>query len=262
MSKQDHKYEPLPIPTYEEATSSRPSSTQSLRGPRQISDDAERQNLIGRSTAGSTTTRRNVSYHAPTVESGRSSYDSAFTEPELSDDEAPEEDAELRRDLEEMEVSDPDAERRAQQRARLRRSLQKRLASIHQTFSSLHLPSFPSLSFITNRLPYIPERLRPAPFTWPIMLRLLAIVLMVAVVYALVFIKIFSFGKSGLPVQYQEESVKGFVQGAVDPESIARYLNQVSYDDHVAGTKGDYFLAKYIEDHFKALQFDSTYDEE
>ena len=59
------QYDSLPIPTYEEAINSRPTSR---TGPEEVSDDAERQGLLRR-LAGD-------AYHPPTVESARESLDS------------------------------------------------------------------------------------------------------------------------------------------------------------------------------------------
>ena len=59
-----------PIPSYEEATSSRYTST-ARRGPNEVSDDAERQGLLspGAHVEGSGPARRNGYYHPPSVQS-------------------------------------------------------------------------------------------------------------------------------------------------------------------------------------------------
>lgn len=44
--KDEQRYDSLAIPSYEEATSSRPSSSHFGLGPEEISDDAERQGLL------------------------------------------------------------------------------------------------------------------------------------------------------------------------------------------------------------------------
>ena len=55
------RYANIPIPSYDEATSSRPTSSQDLRGNGEINNEAERQGLLDRQ---------------PTVESARNSTDS------------------------------------------------------------------------------------------------------------------------------------------------------------------------------------------
>lgn len=45
----------------------------------------------------------------------------------------------------------------------------------------------------------------------------------------------------------------------VDPEVIQNYLREISYDDHVAGTKGDFFLAEWIEKLFHEANLDGVF---
>ncbi|KAI9726169.1 MAG: hypothetical protein M1828_001842 [Chrysothrix sp. TS-e1954] len=263
MPKEDDlKYDSLLIPSYEEATSSRPSSSLSHQGTGEA-QDAERQGLLGRNTVeGQGSQRRNGNYHTPTVESARSSYDSALTDLELSNEGA--EDAALRRDMEEMEVDDPAAERRAQQRGRLRERFSKSLASLSGTFSSMNLPtlpvSIPSLSFLTSRLPAVSDRYKPS---WPIIARLVAIAFIAAVVYGVFFIRILSPTKGvNLGKQYIPESFRTFVQSNVDPNLIEHNLRQITADDHVAGTKGDFFLAEWVKERFEAARLDAVWNED
>ncbi|KAG9888513.1 hypothetical protein KCU98_g16756, partial [Aureobasidium melanogenum] len=80
MSGQDpyKKYAHLPIPSYEEATSSRPSSSSNVN---ETSDETERQGLLGRQPSQSA---RNGAYRAPTAESPRPSEDSDLYLPEVN----------------------------------------------------------------------------------------------------------------------------------------------------------------------------------
>lgn len=261
---EDEKYGHLPIPTYEEATSSRPQSSQS-----QHDDDAERQGLLGRNNSGAP--RRNGNHHVPTVESARTSNDSDFTLPEVTSDDDSEAEAALRRDIDQMEVEDPAMDRSAQQRARLRHGFSKRFASISQTFANI---SFPRLRF---RMPSFRSSFRYTPFrspapefssassrfkvSWPIIARLVAIFIIAAVVYVLVVIRIFPSRKSA-GQQFIPESVRSFAQGAVDRNKLEAYLKQVSFDDHIAGTEGSYFLGRYIQEHFKSAGLDAVYTED
>ena len=136
----EDKYANLPIPTYEEAISSRPGSSQ--RGPGEVSDDAERQGLLG----------QNEAYRPPTVESPRSSEDSDLHLPEVTGDYD-------RRQIEELDYLDPSVPSSRQQgiyhRARLRRQWSKRFANISATFSSLRLPSFRSFYAPVSIIKYL-----------------------------------------------------------------------------------------------------------
>ena len=274
MSDDRGKYDKLPIPTYEEATSSRPQSAQSNRPPSDLDHDAERQGLLGNGRprgglGGASWTSHN--YRPPTVGSERSSCDSDFTTPEVMSDED-EDDAELRRDMEEMEMTDPEDERRAQQRERLRQNLTKRFVSITESFSRLPFPRlnfrFPSFTSLRSWRPSLPSsasELRSESrikISWPILARIVAVITIAALVYIFVILKLFPGRNAAIGQQFIPESVKSFLQGAVDRGRIETYLRQVSYDDHIAGTKGDFFLVKYIEEHFKSAKLDSVYTEE
>ena len=254
MAKTGQKHhDPLPIPTYEEAISSR---SQSPRGAREISDDAERQGLLGQADVPPASNGNN---QPPSVESERPSNESLFTLPDESD----EGDEGLQRDMEQMEVVDPGAERRAQQRARLRQRFSKHYSSLSNTISSIHFPTLPvqlpSFSFVTSRLPTISNQYKPG---WPILARLFGLFVIVALVYGLVVLRFVSPGRTGVGQQYSPESVRSFVQGAVNPKNLERYLYQIAYGDHIAGTKGDYFLANLVEERFKSAKLDGVFTEE
>ena len=108
------RYEHLPIPTYEEATSSRSVSSQSRIGPEEISDDAERQGLLHNDAHGN--------YRPPTVESARPSLDSLDGLEQDSEEER-------RRDIEQMDIEDPLSDT-SSNRSLLRYRLSKRFSSL------------------------------------------------------------------------------------------------------------------------------------
>ncbi len=119
---QGGRYSQIPIPSYEEATSSRPASSQQYRGPQEVSDDAERQGLLNDSNE--------HTYRPATVESARSSVDSDLQLPEVNGEND-------RRRIEELDYLDPEEETgRAgvYHRARLRSQFSKHLANISATF--------------------------------------------------------------------------------------------------------------------------------
>lgn len=249
MPNEDQKYNSTPIPTYEEAIAPR-SQTGAAVGPSETSDDAERQGLLRtpqQLLQHLTQRDGRGSYRAPTVESDRDSSrhgsDSTFTSPRVSEDE------ELRRDIEEMEVIDPSPEERTRHRPRLQ--LPKALQTLRETLSAISLPSlsggFQLPQSISSRFPTVPARLQ---IPWPILARLLGLFLIVAMVYILVVFKVLGATETMMGQRYMPESVRAFVQGNVEPKNIERYLWEMSYDDHIAGTKGDYFLAERVEEYF------------
>lgn len=247
----EDKYANLPIPTYEEATSSRPTSSQNFRGPGEISDDAERQGLL-----------EGGGYRQPTVESTRSSEDSDLRLPEVTG-----EGDDARRQIEELDYLDPGDDGSSRQRgfyhrARLRSNFSKRLANISATFSSLRLPSFRSLytpvsgsdgqnddeapveprtwrSRFTPRIS-IPEQYR---MSLPIFARLCGLFLIASMIYVLFILDIFPGNTGHMARHYDPEAVRQFVQNNIRPENIGAYLQHITSFDHVAGTEGDYYLA-------------------
>ncbi|GAB7339474.1 hypothetical protein MBLNU457_6098t1 [Dothideomycetes sp. NU457] len=234
------KYDNIPIPTYEEATSSRPTSSLANRGPEEPSDDAERQGLLrsGGGNGGQTRTRTG-GYQPASVEDARLSMDSDLSIPEMADDDDDAEAASLRRDMEEMEVDDIDS---AHGQRRGRMDFSKRFNMIRHSFSSFSLPNvrMPSFSFITSRI-QMPEGYS---VSLPIVARLVGIALIVIFLYVLFALDIIPNSRH-MVQHYDPESVRARVQSDVDGERIADYLRYISSFDHVAGTEGDLYLAKW-----------------
>ncbi|KAK4954752.1 hypothetical protein LTR66_013511, partial [Elasticomyces elasticus] len=239
-------WETLPIPTYEEATSSRPASSQTHRGPEEPSDDAERQGLLGRGSE----PRRNGNYQAPSAQSVRSSQDSDLHLPEVNGHE--DEDEDLRHDMEQMDVLDPlQPDTAAQRRARMRSQFSKRLSSLTTTLSSIHLPSFAAL---TSRIPRLSDQYRPS---LPIVARLAGLFTIIALIYILFALDVIPT-RSRIGQQYDPESVRTYVQGHVDANRIRDYLKYITSYDHVAGSEGDLFLARWIQGLWESAKLDDV----
>lgn len=252
----------LPIPTYEEATSSRPTSQQSRLGPEEISDDAERQGLLGygsssSSGAGSSSRRRNGYYQPPSVQSVRSSMDSDELElPEVTGGDEDEDGPALRREMEQMEMLDAEAaDDDAARRARVRSRLSKRLSSLTTTLSSFQFPrlsfSLPRLACLTARIPRVPDRYRPG---WSIVARLVGLFVVVSLIYLLFVSEVLPVGNGGFGQPFNPEWVRSYAQGSVDVNRIVDNLRHVTSYDHVAGSEGSLYLAKWIQGKFKAAQ--------
>ncbi|KAK4495907.1 hypothetical protein PRZ48_013175 [Zasmidium cellare] len=251
------KYGHIPIPTYDEATSLRPSSSQNLRGPHEVSDDAERQGLLPNESR----------YRPPTVESPRSSQDSDLRLPEVTgegDDE--------RRQIEELDYLDPSApdpaqrESRLYHRARLRSKFSQHLSNLGATLSSIRLPSFRSLytpvstdtsadppppstdSWLTRtiqRFPTVPEQYRMSAGTAARLCGLLSIAILI---YVLFILDVFPGNARFMGTRFDPESVRAYVQDNVDAMRIEDYLAHITGYDHVAGSKGDLYLAEYMKE--------------
>ncbi|KAH0023390.1 N-acetylated-alpha-linked acidic dipeptidase 2, partial [Aureobasidium melanogenum] len=248
MSGQDpyKKYAHLPIPSYEEATSSRPSSSNNVN---ETSDETERQGLLGRQPSQSA---RNGAYRAPTAESPRPSEDSDLYLPEVngeSDDD--DEEAAVRRDMEEMEILEPESAT-----SRRRGQLFGKLSHTWSNLPSFRRFSMPKFSSLRQRLPTIPEEFR---LSLPVIARLFGLFTIAALIYILFALDVIP-NAGHMAQHYDPESVRARVQeqASLSPNRIAEYLEYITSYDHVAGTEGDFFLAEWVQDNWRAQHLDDV----
>ncbi|KAF1842399.1 Zn-dependent exopeptidase [Cucurbitaria berberidis CBS 394.84] len=262
MSDEKHGYErapsPPPIPTYEEATSSR--NTSARLGPNEISDDAERQGLLNPDVhIQSDPRRRNGYYQAPSVQSVEDE-DSLLGSPVRES-----QDEDLRQTMEEMEILDPESiEEGRSRRNRSLGRLSKRFYSITHTLSSFHLPRIrwpswrPDFTFVTQRLPTIPDEYKPG---WSIIARLFGLILIVTLVYLLVVSEVVPMG-GGFGQPFNAEWVRQTALQSVESWRIEKNLEYITSYDHIGGTEGSYVLGQWIEGKFKDSHMDTyTHDE-
>lgn len=225
----------LPIPTYDEALNSRPSSSQSFLGAEEISNDAERQGLLRRE-------ERN-GYQAPAVESARSSL-SSNTSPRNSTEE-------LRHEMTQMDVLEPEADGGSTRGILLRRNrLSKRISSLKHSLSSLSFREWlPSRDYVLAKIPTLIRQFQP---NWAMMLsRLFALVLVISLVYLLFFSDVFTIGRGGSgPATNFPDMVREFVRSNANASSIRESSKYLTLFDHVAGTKGSYVLGEFVQDLF------------
>ena len=246
MGDEKHHYENLPIPTYEEATSSRPHSSQSRLGAEEISDDAERQGLLQYVSPHDQPIRRG--YYPPTVESARSSLD-MLPSPSLRGSE----DA-VREEMEQMEVEDPDSTDATQPLIGDR--LSKRISSFTQSLSSLHLPFrqyFPSFRLPSIRLGRFAENDTQSTARFMIFGRLFGIFLIVSVIYLLIASGVLQMGRRGQAVYADPELLRVFVQSHMNEHNhIQEYLKFLTEYPHISGLERNYVLAEWMEEEFKS----------
>lgn len=253
-----YNYESPPIPTYEEATASRPTSSLSRHGPREISDDAERQRLLRNGESSSSggdggSRSRFEGYHPPTVESARSSLDYL---PSQDGESARQSLEELERELEQMDVEDAAPRSSRLSRSQLGQRFSKRLNDLTRTLSSIHLPlrqylpSLPRFRFNFN-LNFGRNQLRGEHQGCLIVLRIVGLVIVVTIVYLVVVSDIFSMGnRINIGQSSTPASVENFVQGHINETSIAEKFLKITKFPHMAGTEGSYVLGQWIEQEF------------
>ena len=242
----------LPIPTYEEATSSRPSSSQSYLGPAEISDDAERQGLLGRNDSRvPAPTRRPDGYRPPTVESARSSVD--FLSDSSDGGRSARQSAEaLRREISQLDVDDSQA-LGARGRAG-GSSLSKRIGSLRLSSFRLPFPRWlPSFTSVRARLAEFPNPFKPA--NGILLIRFIALLFVLSLGYLVFFTGVFR--RRGADGQsFPAASVRSFVRERINSTKIMENLQHATQWDHMAGTEGSFYLAKWIEEEMAADGFD------
>ncbi|KAF2724600.1 Zn-dependent exopeptidase [Polychaeton citri CBS 116435] len=268
------RYAHLPIPTYEEATTSRPSSSQNSRGPVEVSDDAERQGLLGE--RGATTSRGQEGYRPPTVESPRGSEDSDLQLPEV---EGGDRDSD-RRQIEEFDYLEPGEDEGNRNtglyhRARLRSKFSQRWNNISATLSNLRLPRlrgfYTPLSHDADDSPDSPTAATPAStdpwlariwsripssyrLSGPNAARLFGLFTIVLVVYILFSFDMFPNQMRNMGARFDPESVRSYVQEHISDsgDAMQDWLRHITSFDHVAGTKGDYVMAEWMKERWAA----------
>ena len=263
------RYANIPIPSDYEATASDSASSRNLRGPGEIRDDAERQNLLSQDND-----RRR--HRQPTVESARSSEDTLDGVRIPGNNGGGDEDRRQIEELDYLDPSAPDTSRRSPRlyhRARLRlggaRKWSQSLSNLSATLSSIRIPSFRSLytplpsdsetttTSTTTTTPttrfarlrqhiHIPDQYL---ISAPTAARLCGLFTLLGLIYVLFILDVFPGGRrlrGG--THFDPESVRAFVQENLSGENIEAFLAHITSFDHVAGTEGDLYLGKWMED--------------
>ena len=237
-----------PIPSYEQATS--------VSNP-----------LLGAqsSPAGSSRT----GYHQPSVQSIRSSEDSLCTPRQSTESSPTSLDSDtnsdiyegLRREVDDLDYEGEDYELEELENGSLRRrrrrnsesrwkgtyyELRRRVDRWRKTWT-WKWPHWSSTGLVRWQCPDIPETWRPGA---SVIARVVGLIALIALGYALFIFAILPNARNGLAQMFDPEGVKQFAQGSVDAERLQGYLKHVTSFDHVAGSKGSFYLAEWMKDLF------------
>ena len=152
-----------------------------------------------------------------------------------------------------MEIEDPQT----------RETAWKRISSLT---SSMNLPFrqwLPSLDWIRARFPNFPRSLGGFQPNWIILMRAFALLFVLTLAYLVFFTGLVRFRHRGQSGSYfAEEDVRSHVQGRINETRIRENLRHVTQWDHIAGTQGAYYLAKWIESEMSAAGLDEARMEE
>ncbi|CAG8957618.1 hypothetical protein HYFRA_00010485 [Hymenoscyphus fraxineus] len=246
-----YKYEPLPIPTYEEAVgSSSRASTASNNEANEAAVPAEREGLLSAGDDGRIPepTRRQGYRPPASVEDYRESMDQQHDtflnqDAEPRDSDSDDEEARVRREMDELDMED-------EPRNSAQSAWGKRISSLSQ---SLHLPFRWRWKWRINL--HVPEGMRER-IRWPtidanfciILGRMFALLLVMGIVYLLFVSDIFTNAAQRMAGQmFDPESVRVHVQRVASAARIEEHMKVITKNDHLAGTEGDYVLAEYVE---------------
>ncbi|RDL42184.1 PA protein [Venustampulla echinocandica] len=250
MPDEKSKYEALPIPSYEEATGSSSRTSTPNHTPDEDGIPAELEGLLGADAGGRlpVPTRRQGYRPPPSVEDARESleqHDTFLNQHEEPRGSEGDEEDRVRQEMEEMDIEE-EAHRTPQS------AWGKRISSISQSLSSIHLPFRWRWKWKINL--HMPGGLRER-IKWPqitadaciLIGRCFAIILIMIVVYFLFMSDIFTGAAQRMGQVFDPENVRMHVQAMADAGRIESHLRVITQEDHLAGTKGDYVLAKYVE---------------
>ncbi|KAI0009978.1 Zn-dependent exopeptidase [Xylariaceae sp. FL0662B] len=270
MPSEKSRYEPAPpIPSYDEATGGNPSSSRTDWPPppspldTRPDHETEAQSLLFSHHRSAADSSRHApsGYRPPYVES-----DDEGSQWTLEDDESDDnEEAHVRREMQELEVEDP--LHGSSSRSSSSSSWRKRIASsLPQWKWRWRLPR------LTVRLPRqnnAPEAGEPEPtesrlrFRLPnintsagllLVGRLLAAFLVMGLLYLLFVSDLFTNMSRRIGGQmFDPEAVRQYLQNSIDSERMRETLRHFTNYAHIAGTEGDYALAMDVRNDFMKL---------
>ena len=242
------QHQQLPIPTYDEAVASRPSSSHSFLGASEISHDAERQGLLRDGDI-----ERDI-YQIPTIESPRSSLD-FLPSSDRSSIQGPTED--LRREVMQMDVVEPSNNENLGGITFRGTRFSKHITSLTHSLSSLPLRQWlPSRDYLRAKIPTILEDMKP---NWIMAGRLFALILVLFLAYLLFLSDIFTIKRrNGASATYYPDSIRSFVRDNINETYIREHARYITSFPHIAGTKGSFILAEYVQDLFLTSQLEDV----
>jgi N-acetylated-alpha-linked acidic dipeptidase len=264
LSKSERRSLSPPIPSYEEATS---ASNPLLPH------------------AGSS--RHSGYYRNPTVESVRSSEDSLTSPRHSIDSSAPTSlasDADsdlsqgLRHDFDDLddldyeadgveldELDDATPRRRRRRRALNHNRWKGRLSQFRKRVGrwgkrwSWRPRWLAAVGIPRLQCPDVPENWRPGA---SVVARLFGLFVLIGLGYALFMFAILPGARNNISSMFDPEAVRQFAQASVDVDRIRHYLHHVSSYDHIAGSKGSFYLAEWMKDIFWQSGMDDVKMEE
>jgi hypothetical protein len=113
-------------------------------------------------------------------------------------------------------------------------------------------------------LPALPRvRFPEVPESWKnggaVIGRFIGLLVLIASGYALFALAIFPAAQNELASMFDPEGIRQFAQSAVDGDRIRGFLQHITSYDHVAGTRGSFYLGEWIQDTFLKAGLESVH---
>ncbi|KAH6676937.1 glutamate carboxypeptidase [Plectosphaerella plurivora] len=272
----DHRYEAVPIPSYDEAIADGPANWPPP-SPADDRNNSEAQSLLFSHPTASSSSRRPNRYRQPTVESDDE-------DGLLSSDDEGDETAYVRREMQELEIGEPDHGSRSIWGKRMPFSLslpqwkwawRLRLPRLNRT---IRLPSGPSDTGDGDEDTDNDRSARRRCSNWPrpnfehvngravalLVARVFAVTLVMGFLYIVFVSDVFDSmaRRLGAFQRYNADEVRRWVQAHIEPRGMRACVRIYNEYAHLAGTEGDYALAMDMQAMFEKAQLDSIHIDE
>lgn len=265
-------YDPVP-PTYDEALAGSSRQDHDWSHSSVDNHETESQSLLHHPETAPGSSRRPRGYRPPTVESDDSDIESL-----LGSDTDDEEAAQIRREVEELDIEEPPSLRGL--------SWGKRIGFSLPRWKWSWRPRLPQLPRIRIQLPQRPEAMDDAGangdagtdesqratetrrwelphidrmFAFVMFARVLAITIILGFIYLLFATDVFSFsGRLGGSFRFNAQDLRDHVLKSVDPRRLRASVKHFSSYAHIAGTEGDYATAMDMDSMFSRAGLDEV----
>lgn len=209
-------------------------------------------------------------YKPPTVRLARGSEDSLYDRALTDDITELDTDSELggRDGIDDLDYQDGDVELEVlgdgstRRRRRANAGWKGRFSNLRRRVSRWTVwqrPSWLSGGMLRWQCPDVPDNWKNGTSA---LARLLGLFILVGLGYAFFALAIFPASQNEMAAMFDLESVRAYAQGSVKVERIREYLEHVTSFDHMAGSKGSYYLAEWMKQRYIEAGLDEVSVEE
>ncbi|KJZ73288.1 hypothetical protein HIM_07292 [Hirsutella minnesotensis 3608] len=263
-------YDPVP-PTYDEALASTSRRDAAWRGERNA-DDAEAQSLLPHAESSTGSSTRPTGYRPPMVETDDE--DSLFgSDSDTDDADDHDETAQVRREMQEMDIEEPSSSRAStwSKRIGFKLSLPRWKWSWRPRLPRIQLPSPPATPEASGEAATRGASAEDRQWDMPmprldnftmilVFARLIALIIVLGFLYFLFASGVFGglSGRLGVGMRFDPEDLRQHLQRNVEAMRLRASVQHFSSYAHIAGTEGDYATAMDVESMFSRAGLDKV----